>query len=748
MTLSPIASTRPVVRAALLAATVLLLSPAVSSAGTYTVHACWGPEVDGWRALPRSSGLDSHLACPWTQAPAFNAGMQAYATKRAFSTGTETGWTFAAPPDTWITGFAADAAVTPNVAQIPGQYWQRGVWDANSGGLLAWSPPSPDWTPMSAQGLAATRIGIGMRCYLALCGPGIQIAGPNAGNATWDAVTFRNVTVTLRDETRPILAVSQPPPGGWQGREPSPVTFTASDNVGVRALHAFVDDTRIALLDRGCFEPSTNPLPQPCSDASAPLTAIVDPSRLAHGTHVVSLRAVDAAGNVGERSYSIRVDHNPPGAPRALTLRGGSGWRAENRFAVEWTNPPDAGESAVTIAEYELCPAANPPYDDTGCETGRVSGANLAQIDELHLPGDGEWRLRVSLRDAAGNGDLDRAATVDGLRLDREPPRAIFGTIDPLDPTRVQLNASDAMSGVGSVEIEARRQGEAIWRSLEVDERAGRFSAVIDDDQLPDGRYELRARVVDRAGNDRVTSLLDDGRPLQMLLPTRAGTSLEVGRSTRVRVKGSRGKRVRYRRVLVGRPQARFGRAVTLQGRLTDAAGNPRAAAPIEVLERVDLAAMEWRFLTMLHTDARGGFVFRATPGAARVIRFRYPGTATTRPRVDEVELRVRAGVTLVPSRGRLRNGDTIVFRGELLGRPIPEAGKLLALQALTARGWRTFATPRARRRDGRWSHRYHFTGTSATVRYAFRALAPTEASYPYAQGVSRVAHVLVYGGG
>jgi hypothetical protein len=103
--------------------------------------------------------------------------------------------------------------------------------------------------------------------------------------------------------------------------------------------------------------------------------------------------------------------------------------------------------------------------------------------------------------------------------------------------------------------------------------------------------------------------------------------------------------------------------------------------------------------------------------------------------------------VTLAPGRGKLRNGETVVFRGELLGRPIPYSGKLLALQALTARGWRTFATPRARVRDGHWTYRYHFTGTSATVRYAFRALVPTEASYPYAQGVSRVAHVLVYGG-
>jgi hypothetical protein len=66
--------------------------------------------------------------------------------------------------------------------------------------------------------------------------------------------------------------------------------------------------------------------------------------------------------------------------------------------------------------------------------------------------------------------------------------------------------------------------------------------------------------------------------------------------------------------------------------------------------------------------------------------------------------------VTLVPSRKRARNGDDVVFTGRVLGGPIPEAGKLLALQAHTSKGWRTFATPRARASDGRFSSRYRFT--------------------------------------
>jgi len=100
--------------------------------------------------------------------------------------------------------------------------------------------------------------------------------------------------------------------------------------------------------------------------------------------------------------------------------------------------------------------------------------------------------------------------------------------------------------------------------------------------------------------------------------------------------------------------------------------------------------------------------------------------------------------VTIRPDRRRLRNGEQVQFMGRLRSGPIPSAGKLLALQALTTRGWRTFANPRARNTDGRWQWKYRFTGTTARTRYAFRVVAPAESGYPYAQGTSTVTRVLV----
>jgi hypothetical protein len=429
-------------------------------------------------------------------------------------------------------------------------------------------------------------------------------------------------------------------------------------------------------------------------------------------------------------------------------LNGTTGWRANNRFDVEWVSPPADGSSPNGSVEYELCPSANRPDDRSGCVTGRRSGGVLSRIDDLAVPFSGEWRLRLALKDAAGNLDWDRAAILDLLRLDSDLPTGTFLPFDVADPTRVRFAATDGTTGVGSVEIEARRRGDTVWHTLPVTGAGESFSAVLNDDLLSSGTYDLRARVVDRAGNDRSTTTLTDGSPLVVQLPIRSSTALAVGRPERVRVNSARSKRPRYKRVLVAKPRASYGDPVEIEGKLTDPLGNPRAGATVDVLERVNLPGREWQLLASVQAQPSGVFKFRALPGPARSLRFVYQGTATTRARSEDVELQVRAGVTLAPSRRRVNNGDEIMFRGRVLGGPIPEAGKLLALQARTSEGWRTFATPRARAVDGRFSVRYRFTGTPFTTRYSFRVVAPRESSYPYASGASKVARVLVRGDG
>jgi hypothetical protein len=273
----------------------------------------------------------------------------------------------------------------------------------------------------------------------------------------------------------------------------------------------------------------------------------------------------------------------------------------------------------------------------------------------------------------------------------------------------------------------------------------GGFTAVLDDEALPKGLYDLRARAVDAAGNERTIQTMPGGQAAVRRLPVRITTRLAVGKRKRVRARGAHG-RHRYRTVLVVRPQARYGRTIPLAGRLTMPGANPLAGADIEVWQRVKLAGSPWRRISQLRTTRTGRFRFKALKGPSRTLRFRYPGTATIRARSTEVDLRVRAVTSLRVNRARVVNGEEVRFHGRLKGRQAGEAGKLVHLQVFTRGRWSTFATPRASRENGLWSYSYRFTGTRGRVRYRFRALVPREASFPYETGVSHSVHVTVRG--
>ena len=278
------------------------------------------------------------------------------------------------------------------------------------------------------------------------------------------------------------------------------------------------------------------------------------------------------------------------------------------------------------------------------------------------------------------------------------------------------------------MEIEARRDGSASWQALPVTNTQAVYSAMVDDPELSSGRYELRAHATDVAGNDRFVSARADGAPMSILLPVRAASTLAVGQLQRVRVKQPRGKRSIVRELLVKRPQVGFGRSLTLHGTLSDASGRPHGRATVTVYARTGEADAPWNAAGSVSTGSNGTFAYRVSPGPTRSLRFVYDGAATVRPASDEVEFRVRAGITLGSNRRSIRNGNTVEFSGRVLGQPVPAAGKLVLLQAFTKRGWETFATPHADGNapqsrtivwQGDWKYRYPSRDTRPQPRHA-----------------------------
>ncbi len=710
-----------------------------ASAGVYFVRAC-DPvvgltNIGGWQRWPPvpnpgaagtwGNGLVSN------KCTATGAGLEIYVQAGRYVPFGATGnWMFEAPEGASVVGFSASvrrSGVTTDPMQP--EFWVPGTGQS----LLGDSTFAPITYPPVVVGLSpmnAKHVAFGYRCRLA--------GGCSTGSG---GVTLASaLTVSVSDDTRPTIVARQPPPQAWVSGGVVPLEFGAQDNVGLRRLAITVDGTNVAETLVPCYDPASNANPMPCAGANQSISASVPVSTLSDGEHVVSVSALDVGGaSIVERTY-LRVDREPPSAPRRLSIAGAERWRDENRFAVSWINPPGGG-APIAGAEYEFCPATNGPYDRQGCV--KTSGSQ-DQADMISAPHDGEWSLRVALRDAAGNTDPNQAATIEPLRVDTSAPQGTFEAFDPRDPLRVRLATADPLSGIGNVEVEIRRDGEGSWRALPVEENGGTYSAFADDAQHPAGTYAVRARVTDRAGNERSITTLQDGTVLRMGLPLRSSSAMQVGKPSRKRVKSARGTRPRYERVLLERPTAEFGSHVALSGKLTDATGNARANAAIDVLERVDMPGRDWVYVATVRTGANGSFTYRAKPGPARVMRFAYRGTALTQPWSKDVELRVRAAVTIRPDRKRARNGGVVTFTGRVRSGPVPEDGKVLALQALTGRGWRTFATPRARARDGHWRHQYRFTGTTVRSRYSFRVVALSEAGYPYAQGVSTTTNVVV----
>lgn len=646
-----------------------------------------------------------------------------------FSTpqGSEGGWIFDAPPGASIASFT-----------LGGPFYAHDGWQVAlmaAGQLPVENCPGPTCpgaykylaSNVSYYGGGAPAVIVRLRCSS-------SNGCPNDG---WRGYAFvYGSTVSIADSSPPAVRITGGPlvAGGWR-RGVQSVSYDAWDNVGIKEARAFLDGRPRASAPRGCWYGSK----VPCPNGGGSL--VVDTAGMSDGAHRLAVQAVDAADNVGEASQRIYTDNTAPASPSGLSLQGDAPWRSTNKFDVKWTNPPQSG-GPVAAAVYRLCPEGNEPDETRGCVSGSRSGQGISRIADLKVPAPGAWTLRLWLRDSAGNEATSSGVALTGLRFDSTPPAIRFRAMNPDDPTRVRVAASDNVSGLALRSLEIRRRGSDSWRSVLVAPEAGGFFGIVDDGVLRRGVYDLRARAVDLAGNERSTDAGPDASPMQLKLPLRIKTRLAVGTVRRVHRHGRR----RLVRRLVARPHVHFGQRVVLHGRLTMPGENPIEGADLEVWRRVSLPRAIWQRVGSVRSSRTGRFSFRAGRGPSRLLRFRYPGTATIRSKVTVVDVRVHALSSIHVAPRRVLNGDYVTFRGRVRGRPFPAAGKLVELQVFTRRRWRTFAQPRASSTTGRWAYQYRFEAVSGRVTFRFRARIRKETDFPFELGRSRLVRVGVRG--
>jgi 5-hydroxyisourate hydrolase-like protein (transthyretin family) len=552
--------------------------------------------------------------------------------------------------------------------------------------------------------------------------------------------------VGIADVVAPMVAILGDTPlarGEWVGGT-QPLSYDASDNVGVRMAKAIGSGNEGGFEDRPCAfaTPEGSFAAQvPCPNGRGRIT--VDTKRFAEGTQALVVQAHDTAGNVADSlPVTARIDNSPPGRVD-VGVDGGQAWRNTSDFALAWANPPEPDRAPITAASYQLCPVG-----PGTCKTNEQQGGDISRL-AVQVPAPGEWTLSLWRRDAAGNQTETAASVPVTLRYDPEPPQLAFEPPSSDDPTLVVVSVTDKVSGLAGGAIEISPTGSGAWQALPTDKDGNRLLARIDDAALAAGGYQLRARAFDQANNEASTDRRLDGQPMAVSLPLRIVARMRAGfervRTVRRAIQRHGRRRVVRRRVIVLEPagRVRSGGHARVAGRLVNRDGQGIAGAEVRVLSSSSVNPEQ--LIAGLQTDRDGRFRYRAAGSTSRTLRFAYAGSPLILPAERTIEMRVPAQTSLRVNRSRVLNGQSVTFSGRLRTQPAPASGKLIELQVRLSDRWQTFRTSRTDG-TGRWAIRYRFKRTRGVQRFRFRARLPHEASYPFAPGRSNSLTVRVRG--
>lgn len=183
------------------------------------------------------------------------------------------------------------------------------------------------------------------------------------------------------------------------------------------------------------------------------------------------------------------------------------------------------------------------------------------------------------------------------------------------------------------------------------------------------------------------------------------------------------------------------GQSATLRGRLTTPTGDPVSGAKIDVLQGRTASSLVGKLQVTTGRDGRFRYVVAA--GVSRVIRVGYRANigAGSFAHLLDVRVRVRAALTFNLSRHLLHNGQTLVYRGTLLGPS--NVGRFVVVEVHNGSKWQVICSLRTSR-HGVFACGHRFTRTFVSASYAFRAVVPAQSGMPYDPAHSRTQRVRV----
>ena len=349
---------------------------------------------------------------------------------------------------------------------------------------------------------------------------------------------------------------------------------------------------------------------------------------------------------------------------------------------------------AGTFSAYRL----RLTLDDQTVPAGMIDGLT----DGARIEGPVALSARAS---DVGGGVREIVLRVDGATVDSVVAGERCADVDPsnTDPNEyVRVKpCPDTLEGTLTLRPEHLATNEGHWVTVVAVDAAGQRS-VIGEARVaraaPAGFFAGDAGFVNPDLNVSASRSVNGSNGG----PARVQLSFVVARK--------RGSRVIRR--FVGRQVVDYGHRALYRGRLTTVDGRPIVGA--RVWRAVAPRGQGWRLSGPPLITSKTGSVVGRTPvrGGNREMQLVYfPYTDTnehgmTPPR----SLRVRASTTIQLDQSGYRNGDLARFSGRVVSGPVIPR-KVVYLQALVRRQWRTFDTTRADAR-GRWRLHYRFSAT------------------------------------
>ena len=222
---------------------------------------------------------------------------------------------------------------------------------------------------------------------------------------------------------------------------------------------------------------------------------------------------------------------DPSISPFGIIDGDGSSPSIENLGGFEKT----AGEGVTSVRV---------PFDNQGVVKSNAARLEFSGGGDTGVVAEGSWGTEASGSIALTDGSFLIAPAVDLEDVLVEGATVITDTTPPTGSLTVPARlaglseitgaAEDSGSGVASWQLEISPEGEESWQEACPVEAlplgSSLYGCTFDTTSYPDGAYQLRALIVDHAGNTYTTAAVSTGinnAPLNVALPTASGNAAE-----------------------------------------------------------------------------------------------------------------------------------------------------------------------------------------------------------------------------